>query len=113
MKKLFLIIIIIVVVFIIAVVGVIFWLSQPQTLEDSRELTNEERACIDSGGTVSTALCCESTGDFSDDCAIGACGCAPEYSHSVKVCSCGENNCFDGVKCVNYEDHLKERGMLD
>ncbi len=114
MKKIFLIIIIIVVVFIIAVVGVIFWLSQPQTSEYSKELiTDEELSCLSSGGTVSIASCCESTGDFPGDCAIGACGCAPKYSHGVKICDCGKNNCFDGVKCVNYEEHLKERGMLD
>lgn len=42
MKKLFLIIIIIVVISIIVIIGIIFWPSQPQTSEDSRELTDEE-----------------------------------------------------------------------
>ena len=109
MKKIFLIITIIV------LAGTAFWFfkSQDKTPEDSRKLTDKEQTCLDSGGTVGVALCCESTDDFTDDCAIGACGCAPEYSHRVKVCDCGEGRCFDGTKCVDFEEHLKERGMLN
>lgn len=60
-------------------------------------------ACIASGGQVSTAMCCESVGDFPNTCLIGACGCAPEYSHEVTVCDCGPDKCFNGEKCVARE----------
>ncbi|OIO28606.1 hypothetical protein COX86_00850 [Candidatus Micrarchaeota archaeon CG_4_10_14_0_2_um_filter_60_11] len=62
-----------------------------------------EQGCIASGGTVTTANCCESAGDFPNSCAIGACGCAPEYSHPVKICGCG-NKCFNGDTCVTFEE---------
>jgi hypothetical protein len=59
-----------------------------------------EQGCIGSGGTVTTALCCQSVGDFPSTCGIGACGCAPENSHQVKTCDCGIGKCFDGSRCV-------------
>jgi len=62
-----------------------------------------ELGCIASGGTVTTANCCESAGDFPNSCAIGACGCAPEYSHPVKICGCGDR-CFNGTACVTFEE---------
>ena len=63
-------------------------------------LLSPEKACTDSGGTVRTSMCCKSTGDFPNLCAVGACGCAPEHSHEVKICDCGEGKCFDGNMCV-------------
>ena len=66
-------------------------------------LSEQEQACIDSGGEVSTSLCCESTSDFPDLCVIGACGCAPENSHEVKICDCGTDKCFNGTECVAIE----------
>jgi len=63
-------------------------------------VSGTEQACINSGGTVGTSLCCKSTGDFPNNCLIGACGCAPTYSHEVKVCNCPTGKCFDGSKCV-------------
>jgi hypothetical protein len=57
--------------------------------------TPEERGCVDSGGTVTTRLCCASAPDFPDTCAIGACGCPPQSSHEVRVCDCGAGTCFD------------------
>ena len=60
----------------------------------------KEEACIASGGTVTTASCCLSVDEFPNLCTIGACGCAPEYSHTVKICDCGEGKCFDGTTCV-------------
>ncbi|MBZ9569433.1 peptidoglycan-binding protein [Patescibacteria group bacterium] len=69
----------------------------------SEELTEEEQACIDSGGTVSTSLCCEATNDFPNLCLVGPCGCAPENSHQVKICDCGLEKCFDGEECVAIE----------
>ena len=60
----------------------------------------KEQACIDSGGTVSTSLCCLSVGDFPNLCVTGACGCSPSNSHEVKICDCGPGKCFDGETCV-------------
>jgi len=55
-----------------------------------------EQGCLASGGTVTSAMCCASIGDFPDTCAIGACGCAPAASHAVHVCECAAGSCFDG-----------------
>ena len=59
------------------------------------------KGCTDSGGTITTVNCCGLTGDFPNTCAVGACGCAPQYSHEVYVCDCGADKCFDGAACVN------------
>lgn len=61
-----------------------------------------ERGCTDSGGTVSTGLCCIGVGDFPNTCSIGSCGCAPQSSSEVKICSCGPDTCFnpDQRACV-------------
>ncbi len=56
--------------------------------------------CEAEGGEVSTGLCCESVGDFPNNCLIGACGCAPEYSHEVLTCTCPQGMCWDGSHCV-------------
>jgi hypothetical protein len=60
----------------------------------------KEQSCINSGGTIGTSLCCKSVSDFPNSCMIGACGCSPDNSHSVKICECPEGKCFDGNKCV-------------
>ena len=62
-----------------------------------------EQFCTESGGTIETQLCCLSSGDFPNTCLIGACGCSPENSHNVSVCSCGDGKCFDGTRCVAQE----------
>ena len=62
--------------------------------------TGPEKACVDSGGNVTTSMCCGSVGDFPNTCLIGACGCSPENSHEVKTCDCGPDKCFDGTACV-------------
>jgi cysteine-rich repeat protein len=59
-----------------------------------------EQGCLTSAGTVTSASCCASSGDFPDTCGIGACGCAPAASHAVRVCDCGAGSCFDGSGCV-------------
>jgi hypothetical protein len=56
--------------------------------------------CIQSGGTVSTGLCCQAVESFPNTCTTGACGCAPDASHEVDVCICPANTCFDGESCV-------------
>jgi hypothetical protein len=74
-------------------------------VDESQETFNvinsgKEQACINSGGTVGTSLCCLNTGDFPNNCATGACGCSSGYSHEVKVCNCPAGKCFDGNSCV-------------
>jgi hypothetical protein len=70
--------------------------NQPQaSVADAKQ-----KACLNSGGAISTAICCGQTQDFPNNCAIGACGCSPENSHQVKICQCGEGKCFDGNSCV-------------
>jgi hypothetical protein len=64
-------------------------------------LLTPEQGCLASGGTVTSALCCASTADFPDTCAVGACGCAPNASHAVRACTCGAEKCFDGSACVS------------
>ena len=64
-------------------------------------LSEQEQACIDSGGEVTTSLCCLTTSDFPDLCEIGACGCAPADSHEVQICDCGVDKCFDGTSCMD------------
>ena len=59
-----------------------------------------EMKCINSGGTVSTAMCCKNIIEFPNTCLVGACGCSPENSHEVKTCDCGEGKCFDGNTCI-------------
>jgi hypothetical protein len=61
--------------------------------------------CVESGGIVSTANCCLSSGDFPNTCLTGACGCAPENSHEVSVCECSEDMCFDGRACVKRKEN--------
>ncbi len=58
-------------------------------------------SCIDSGGKISTSLCCKATKGFMPDtCLIGACDCSPDNSDEITVCDCGKSKCFDGNKCV-------------
>ncbi len=57
-------------------------------------------ACTASGGTVTTALCCDATDPFPDLCSVGACGCAPDFSSDIPVCDCPAGSCFDGTACV-------------
>ena len=63
--------------------------------------STKEQACLNSGGTVVTSLCCNSVNDFPNNCLIGACGCSPTNSHEVKTCQCPESKCFDGNSCTN------------
>ncbi len=68
--------------------------------DEAADLTEKGQACVNSGGTVRMAMCCESTGDFPNLCLIGPCGCSPDNSHEVKICECEEGKCFDGESCV-------------
>lgn len=55
----------------------------------------ERQGCLDSGGTVSTGLCCANAPEFPDTCSIGTCGCSPAASREVSLCDCAEGACFD------------------
>lgn len=68
--------------------------------EDLAEMGDLAAACTGSGGTVTTGTCCESTDPFPDLCSVGACGCAPAYSHEIALCDCGAGRCFNGTSCV-------------
>ncbi len=94
----------IVTIIIIIIVGVGYWLYQSKiTPEESIE---QEQGCIDSGGQVSISLCCKATGDFSNLCLIGPCGCSSDNSHPVKTCDCGPDKCFNGSECVSLDEAL-------
>jgi len=76
---------------------------QPVEIQKTEKIENkstQEQACLNSGGTVSTASCCQTASDFPNSCLIGACGCSLENSHQVKTCDCGEGKCWDGENCV-------------
>jgi len=69
--------------------------------EITAEWAKKEQACIITGGTIETSLCCKSSEDFPSSCLIGACGCSPDNNKEVKVCNCGEGKCFSGMGCAN------------
>ncbi|VVB67735.1 Virginiamycin B lyase [Candidatus Norongarragalina meridionalis] len=78
--------------------------ATPVITSPSPTASAAELGCIASGGTVTTANCCTSiTEDFPNSCAIGACGCAPEYSHPIRICGCGDK-CFNGTACVTLRE---------
>lgn len=64
------------------------------------EILEKEQFCIDSGGKVSTSMCCKQTTDFPNLCFVGACGCSPDNSYQIKTCDCGPNKCFNGNQCI-------------
>jgi len=94
--------IIIAIVIIVVVAGLGYWFYQSTLVPE--ELTEKEQACVNSGGQVSTSLCCKATGDFPNLCLIGPCGCSPDNSHQVKICDCGPDKCFNGSECVSLDE---------
>jgi len=87
------------IIIIIVVAGLGYWIYQSTTTPE--ELTEKEQACVNSGGEISTSLCCKATDDFPNACLVGPCGCSPENSHQVKICDCGPDKCFNGSECVS------------
>jgi Domain of unknown function (DUF4382) len=73
--------------------------EQEQEQEQAQE-QEREQACVQSGGNVTTRLCCGSADDFPNLCLIGPCGCAPASSHQIRVCDCGSGKCFNGTACA-------------
>lgn len=86
------------VLFLMGLLAIILAISA--CVASSNRGTDTEKACTDSGGTVTTNLCCDSVSDFPNSCNIGACGCSPENSHEVKFCNCGEGKCWNDTKCA-------------
>ncbi len=66
-------------------------------------VSEQEQACLRSGGTVTPMQCCNSVRDFPDLCLAGAWGCAAGDSHQIRVCTCGTGMCFNGTACVAVE----------
>jgi hypothetical protein len=56
--------------------------------------------CTSTGGKISTMLCCSNQSDFPNSCMVGACGCAPEYSQPISVCTCSFGCFVPGLGCV-------------
>ena len=87
--------------------------SAPETLTDSilecqcpsgcwdgeHCISEQARRCMESGGQVTTNLCCGSVDAFPNTCSVGACSCSPDNSHDVPFCACPEGGCFDGQRC--------------
>lgn len=78
--------------------------SQQADVAEDAQPGSKEAACIASGGAVQSSMCCGATSEFPNLCAIGACGCAPQYSKDTKVCACPSGMCFDGAACVYLND---------
>lgn len=60
--------------------------------------SNSAELCTSTGGTVASSQCCLSVDAFPNTCSIGACGCSPQNSHAVSVCSCPNGGCFDPAR---------------
>lgn len=71
----------------------------PADLAQLQDLAGLNEPCTAGGATVGMLLCCNATGDFPNLCAIGACGCAPNSSHMVRVCVCPGQKCWNGTTC--------------
>ncbi|OGZ31967.1 MAG: hypothetical protein A2V69_03610 [Candidatus Portnoybacteria bacterium RBG_13_40_8] len=99
MNKKFFVIVIAIIIIMVAVY-LIMYFTTPKNQEGQKSI--QEQACIDAGGTVTMANCCQSASDFPNFCAIGPCGCASEYSHEIKICECPDG-CWDGTKCVKQQ----------
>lgn len=93
MKKIFYIIII----FVVVLTGVLFFTFKNKT--SAPVISDLEKSCVASGGTVQESNCCKLVSDFPNTCAIGACGCSSENSKITKVCACPNSGCWDGSKC--------------
>jgi hypothetical protein len=71
-----------------------------QDVGRSGDASSPAALCTATGGSVSSALCCNSATDFPNSCATGACGCATSNSHTVSTCTCAAGCFMPGVGCV-------------
>jgi hypothetical protein len=106
-KKFFVIFISIIVI--VTALYLIMYFAIPKNQEKSGN--NQGQLCIDSGGSVTTANCCQSASDFPNLCLIGPCGCSPDNSHEIKICDCGDG-CWDGTKCVKQQTGIDTSDWL-
>jgi hypothetical protein len=67
----------------------------PSDVPTAPDASTAAALCMSTGGTITVLQCCSSAGDFPNSCALGACSCAPMYSHAVNACNCGSGQCFD------------------
>ncbi len=99
MKKIHKIVLMVVAIIVISYMTLVS-LSRPPLEVDETQVP--ARICIQSGGNVTTGLCCKDIGHFPNLCSIGACGCSPDNSYEIEICDCGPDKCFDGLNgCVS------------
>jgi len=78
-------------------------------LERVQYISQKERGCIESGGKVTYITCCHRTKDFPNTCLEGWCSCLGwEPGYKIKICDCGLGKCFDGEKCVDWEEYYSK-----
>jgi membrane-bound inhibitor of C-type lysozyme len=86
--------------------------NSSKVIEKAGGKTKKEKSCINSGGTVTTTSCCQTTSDFPNSCLIGACGCSLDNSKEIKTCNCGTDKCFNGEKCVSTNSPIAQATYL-
>lgn len=91
----------VVIIFATAAGVIILWCAKPVRIQELKNWSMQEQLCLISGGKVSVSLCCKLSNNFPDSCLIGACGCSPDNSREIKICDCGIDKCFNGIKCVS------------
>jgi hypothetical protein len=75
--------------------------SVDASVDSSDAALTPEGKCFATRGKVISNLCCNSAGDFPDQCLVGACSCAPADSHQVSICLCQPGTCYlPGRGCV-------------
>jgi len=91
----------------IIMVAVVFFLA-PFLGGTTAVVTEAEKGCIASRGTVGESVCCASVEDFPNTCVLGACACSAEFSHAVKTCTCPAGMCFNGTACMKVIGSFEE-----
>jgi membrane-bound inhibitor of C-type lysozyme len=86
--------------------------NSSKVLEKAGGKTKKEKSCLNSGGAVTTASCCQTASDFPNTCLIGACGCSPDNSKEIKTCNCGTDKCFNGEKCASANSPIAQATYL-
>jgi hypothetical protein len=66
----------------------------------SADASSPAEQCTATGGQVTSTLCCSSATDFPNFCLVGACGCDPDYSHTISTCTCTTGCFLPGYGCV-------------
>ncbi len=75
-------------------------------IKELEYVSEKERACVESGGRVVYITCYCKTRDFPNTCLKGYCSCQPwEPGYRIKICDCGPGKCFEGERCVEWEEY--------